>query len=110
MRTGGLGTAPSRLAVGQHVKVMQNNTHTSSPSLGGAVVLLNGPPVKGSAGGHGIWGRSGPPGSGQVRHSGYRWGAQAELSSYAFEDSGFQGGQVGAGGEVALFTPHWSLT
>lgn len=35
--------APSGLAVGQHVKVMQHNRQTSGP-LAGAVVLLHSPP------------------------------------------------------------------
>ena len=45
-RIRGLGTAPacSRLAFGQHVKVMQNNIQMSSPSLGWGKVLLNSRP------------------------------------------------------------------
>lgn len=63
-RIRGLGTAHNRLAVGQHVKVMQNNMQMSSPSLGWSLVLLNSPLVKGNIGGVGadIWGTQGRKG------------------------------------------------
>lgn len=55
-------------------------------------------------------GHSGSQRSGTDRHSEYRGAAQAELSSYTIEDSGFQRGQVIALGGLALLTPPWSLT